>query len=40
MLDLFPFPNINASDLEALKKQVNNYLLNLKESLEFEFMRL
>ena len=40
MLDMFPYPNINANDVETIKKQINNYLINLKESLEFEFMKL
>ena len=40
MQDLIPYPNINAKDAETQAKQINNYLLQLKEAVEFEFMRI
>jgi hypothetical protein len=36
MLEIIPIPNLTATDALALSKQMNNYLLRLKEVLEFE----
>lgn len=35
MYDLLPFPNITSKDAEGLAGQVNNYLIQFKETLEF-----
>ena len=35
MVDLLPYPNINAKDAETQAKQINNYLIQLKEAIEF-----
>lgn len=35
MHDLLPYPNINATDAETQAKQINSYLLQLKEAIEF-----
>ena len=35
MYDILPFPNINGVTLEEVNFQVNNYLTQLKETLEF-----
>lgn len=35
MYDLLPFPNITATDATELMAQVNNYLIQFKETLEF-----
>jgi hypothetical protein len=35
MYDLLPFPNISATDTNDLAYQVNNYLIQFKETLEF-----
>lgn len=35
MYDLLPFPNILATDTNDLASQVNNYLIQFKETLEF-----
>ena len=35
MYDLLPFPNITSSDVDGLVGQVNNYLIQFKETLEF-----
>ena len=34
MYDLLPFPNITANNIEELRAEANNYLIQLKESLE------
>lgn len=35
MYDILPFPNITATNIEGLKAQTNDYLIQLKETLEF-----
>lgn len=35
MYDLLPFPNITATDATELMAQINNYLIQFKETLEF-----
>ena len=35
MYDILPFPNITATDTEEQVKQINNYLIQFKEELEF-----
>lgn len=35
MYDMLPFPNITGSTAEELKSQINHYLLQFKETLEF-----
>ena len=35
MYDLLPFPNITATNAEELVFQINNYLMQFKETLEF-----
>lgn len=35
MYDMLPFPNINAKDAEGQVAQINNYLIQFKETLEF-----
>ena len=35
MYDMLPFPNINATNIEELSFQTNNYLIQFKETLEF-----
>ena len=35
MYDLLPFPNINGKTVEEQAFQINNYLMQLKETLEF-----
>lgn len=35
MYDILPFPNITATDAKDQVAQMNNYLIQLKESLEF-----
>ena len=35
MYDMLPFPNINAKDTEEQVAQINNYLIQFKETLEF-----
>lgn len=35
MFDMLPFPNITATNAEEQAVQTNNYLIQLKESLEF-----
>ena len=35
MFDILPFPNINATDSKEQLGQINNYLIQLKETLEF-----
>ena len=35
MYDMLPFPNINATSIEELSFQTNNYLIQFKETLEF-----
>lgn len=35
MYDLLPFPNINGKTIEEQTFQINNYLMQLKETLEF-----
>lgn len=35
MYDILPFPNINASNIEEQVAQINNYLIQFKETLEF-----
>lgn len=38
MHDILPYPNITAKDTEAQVSQINSYLIQLKEALEFAFM--
>jgi len=40
MFDLLPFPNISGSSLEEVVFQVNNYLLQFKEALEFSLTNI
>ena len=40
MYDVLPFPNIVASTTEELTSQINNYLIQFKESLEFALMNI
>lgn len=35
MFDIFEYPNISAKDVVELSQQVNNYLVQFKETLEF-----
>lgn len=35
MYDILPFPNITATDAKEQMSQINNYLIQLKEELEF-----
>lgn len=35
MFDILPFPNITATTVEEQVAQINNYLIQLKEALEF-----
>jgi hypothetical protein len=35
MYDVLPFPNITAKDVEGQTAQINNYLIQFKETLEF-----
>jgi hypothetical protein len=35
MYDMLPFPNINATNIDELTFQANNYLIQFKETLEF-----
>lgn len=35
MQDMLPFPNINSKDTEEQIFQINNYLIQFKETLEF-----
>ena len=35
MYDMLPFPNITATSAEDQAKQINNYLIQFKETLEF-----
>ena len=35
MYDMLPFPNITANTIEEQKAQINNYLIQFKETLEF-----
>lgn len=35
MYDILPFPNITATDTEEQVAQINNYLIQFKETLEF-----
>lgn len=35
MYDMLPFPNLAATSVEELTAQANNYLIQLKETLEF-----
>jgi hypothetical protein len=35
MYDMLPFPNLNATSIEELSFQTNNYLIQFKETLEF-----
>lgn len=35
MFDMLPFPNISGKTVEEQASQINNYLIQLKESLEF-----
>ena len=35
MYDMLPFPNIMAANIEEVVAQTNNYLMQLKETLEF-----
>jgi UDP-N-acetylglucosamine enolpyruvyl transferase len=35
MYDVFPFPTLSATSVEELASQVNNYLIQFKETLEF-----
>ena len=35
MYDILPFPNITAGSAEEQTAQINNYLIQLKETLEF-----
>ena len=35
MYDMLPFPNITAKDTEEQVAQINNYLIQFKETLEF-----
>jgi hypothetical protein len=35
MYDMLPFPNITATTVEEQTKQINNYLIQFKETLEF-----
>lgn len=35
MYDMLPFPNITGATAEELTSQINNYLIQFKESLEF-----
>lgn len=35
MFDILPFPNITATDSKEQVGQINNYLIQLKETLEF-----
>ena len=40
MYDMLPFPSIVAVNVEELTAQVNNYLIQFKESLEFALMNI
>ena len=40
MYDMLPFPNITASNTDELTAQINNYLIQLKETLEFALMNI
>lgn len=40
MYDILPFPNITATDEREQVAQINNYLIQLKESLEFALMNI
>ena len=40
MYDILPFPNINATNINDLVGQTNNYLIQFKETLEFALMNI
>lgn len=40
MYDMLPFPHIEASSLEEQSAQINNYLVQFKETLEFILMNI
>ena len=40
MYDMLPFPHITAMTLEDLVAQTNNYLIQLKETLEFSLTNI
>lgn len=40
MYDILPFPNITADNKSDLVFQINNYLIQLKETLEFELTNI
>ncbi len=40
MYDILPFPNITASDVQGQVEQINNYLIQFKEELEFVLTNL
>lgn len=40
MYDILPFPNINATNINDLVGQTNNYLIQFKETLEFVLMNI
>ena len=40
MIDMFQFPMFNASDSKELSAQLNDYLIQFKETLEFALMNI
>ena len=40
MYDMLPFPNITATDTKEQVAQINNYLIQFKETLEFILMNI
>ena len=40
MYDMFPFPTFAATSVEELASQINNYLIQFKETLEFELTNI
>lgn len=40
MYDMLPFPNITATDAKEQASQINNYLIQFKETLEFILMNI
>jgi hypothetical protein len=40
MYDMLPFPHIEASSIEEQSAQINNYLVQFKETLEFILMNI
>lgn len=40
MFDIFEYPNISSENMKELSKQINDYLTQFKETLEFALMNI